>query len=395
MKQGITDDLGRADLNTLFATARNMKESARDYTGSTSELFMHADGSIEVNAAGGVPHELPTFHPTKHATRQMTGWAKIDARYADRCPPELLAINLNHWFKNGVDDKGAPARMLRTMQPSHVLGIERPTLRAFVSDKFKRIDNYDYLQTALPVLAEFQEKGLVIESCNIGEHLLNLKGRIDGIEEVILKPGHVMGEGHNTFYRVRPGFDLRNGETGKSAISYAPAIYDTGCTNLAVIHANAQRRLHVGAAQADQELWCALSDETQAKTNEALLLQLRDYIRASLDSNGEVFKRVCDQIREKMGLEVKRPEATFKLVADQFGLTEVEQNIAVGNLIERGDMSVMGVQAAITQLAQADEIDYERATELEGIGGAVIDLPGKNWTAILAQADELKVKVAA
>ncbi len=393
MKQGIIDDLGRADLNTLFATARATKEAARDYTGSTSKLYMRPDGSVEIDS--GQELALPAFETTKHAQRQICTWAKIPAQYADRCPTELLAINANHWFKNGVDDKGAPARMLRTMAPSDFLGIDKPVLRAFVSDKFKRIDNYDYLQAALPVLMDYADQGLQIESCNIGEHALHLKGKIDGIEEVILKPGHQLGEGHNTFYRVKPGFELKNGETGKSAIQYAPAIYDTGCTNLAVIHANAQRKLHVGQAQADSELWSILSDEAQAKSNEALLLQLRDYIRASLDSNGEVFKRVCDQIREKMGIEVKRPEATFKLVADQFQLTEVETNRCIENLLTRGDMSVMGIQAAITLTAQDDNIDYERASELEAIGGKVIELPGKDWTTLLAAADDLKVKVAA
>ena len=399
MKQGLINESGQPDLVNLLNIVKTTKESARDYTGSTSQLFMHPDGSIEVDTGDGIEHgaelgERETrFDTTPHARRQITSWAKIPAQYSDRCPTELLAINANHWFKNGIDDKGAPARMLRTMQANDFLGIDKPVVRAFVSDKFRRIDNWDYVNAVFPVLQEYAEKGLVIDSVQCSEHALYLKGHIDGIEELILKPGTVMGKGHDHYYKVRPGFELKNGETGKSALQFAPALYDDGCTNLAIFRENAQRRLHVGRSQSDGELWNMLTDETQVQSNKALMMQIADYARASLDQSGEVFKTTCDLLREKMGIEVKRPEATFKLIADQWQLSEDETNGCVAALLTRGDMSVFGVQAAITQFSQEEAVSYDRASELEVIGGDVLAF--NQWDQLLAKADDLKIRVAA
>ncbi|MDH3412439.1 MAG: hypothetical protein OER87_07500 [Gammaproteobacteria bacterium] len=399
MKNGMINESGQPDLVNLLQTVKATKEAAQDFVGSTSQLYMHPDGSIEVDTGAGAEHAaieselVPRFETTKHARRQMCAWAKIPAQYADRCPPELLAINANHWFKNGTDDKGAPARMLRTMQPSELLGIERPIVRAFTSDKYRRVDNWDFVNAVFPVLQEYHDKGLVIDSVNVGEHAMHLKGHIEGIEEVIMRPGAVMGQGHDTYYKVRPGFELKNGETGQSALQFAPALYDDGCTNLAIFRENAQRRLHVGRSQADGELWNMLTDETQAQSNKALMMQLADYCRASLDSSGKVFQQTCDLLREKCGIEVKRPEATFKLVADQFGLSEDETSGCVAALLQRGDMSVFGIQAAITQFSQEDAVSYDRASELEVIGGDILAF--NQWDHLLAKADELKIRVAA
>lgn len=404
MKQGITTENGQPDLATLLRTVQQTKDAAQDYVGSTEMLYMRPTGEIEIDTGAGAGPEtgaitselVPSFDTTTHSRRQITDWAKVPAAYADRCPSELLAINVNHWFRNGVDGKGPAARMLRTLQPCELLGITEPKLRAFVSDRYRRIDNWDFVNAIFPVLQEYAEKSnLIIESVNVDEHTLNVKGRIDGVEEQIMNPKHRLGEGHNEYHIVKPGFEMRNGETGRSVVSFAPALYDSRCTNLAVFRENAQRRYHLGRSQAEGELWGLLTDETQAQSNRALMMQLADYCRASLDSSGQVFQQTCNMLREKLGIEVKRPEATMKLVADQFGLSETETSDCVAALLERGDMSVFGIQAAVTQVSQADEISYERATELEALGGDILAWPAQNWDKLLTQAADLKVKVAA
>lgn len=397
MKNGLVNDQGQPDLMALVHKAQAAKAAAQDYVGSTELLYMKPDGDIEIDngTAGGdaiTGEILPAFKTSKHARRQICTWAKVPTQYADRCPSELLAINVNHWFKNGVDsDKGAPARMLRTMMPNELLGITSPIVRAFVSDKFNRFDNWDYVNAVFPVLEEYREQGLIIDSCNIDEHTLNLKGHIDGIEETILREGHELGQGHNTYFVAKPGFSMRNGETGKSVIGFEPGTYDSGCTNLAIYRSESMKRYHLGRSQADGELWSILSDETQRASNEALAMQIRDYARASLDSSGEVFQRTCNLLREKLGIQVKRPEATMKLVAQEWGLTETETAGCVEALLTRGDMSVFGVQAAITQYSQEAEVSYERATDLEAIGGEVLEWSANRWDGLLKQASEVKV----
>jgi hypothetical protein len=51
------------------------------------------------------------------------------------------------------------------------------------------------------------------------------------------------------------------------------------------------------------------------------------------------------------------------------------------NLIEGGDLSRWGLVNAVTSTSQ-DAANYDRATELERIGGQVVELKQAEWTAL-------------
>ena len=58
-------------------------------------------------------------------------------------------------------------------------------------------------------------------------------------------------------------------------------------------------------------------------------------------------------------------------------------------------MTRYGLQWAVTRLA-GETNDYDRATELERLGGQVIELPKTDWQRIIEEAsDERKLKKAA
>jgi hypothetical protein len=347
---------------------------------------MTGEGKVEVEGVDG------EFELTNHAERQITGWAKIPATYADRCPKQLLANNVNHWFREGIDGKGAPNRMARTLAANPYLEIEKPTLRAFVSEIYRIMDNHDVLEAVYPVLEEHMTDGnLVLDSVNVTPRKFYLKAHLEGQDELILRPEHEMGKGHDRYFRVRPAFEISNSEIGQGGFNVIPGFYDDGCTNLAVMRTLAAKRMHVGSAQGNGDLWKMLSDETQKVSNEALMMQMADFARSALDNSSETFLDVTNMLREKIGLEVKRPEATMKLVADQFGFTQDETGGVLGALLERGDLSVFGIQAAVTQFAQEDTVTYDRSSELEIIGGDIIELPAQKWQTLLTQAEEMKV----
>ena len=380
MKTGMT-------LHEMATALEATREAKADMIGPTDQLYMTPDGKVEIDGI-----ESGALEIAKHANRQITTWAKIPAQYADRCPPELLANNVNHWFKHGVDGKGAPARMLRTINPNPYLGIEKPTLRAFVSDKYRRIDNYDVFEAVYPKLAELSQRGgIKIDSVNVSDEKFYIKAHLTDIEERVMREGHQIGVGHNSYYIVRPGIEIRNSEIGKGSFSVAPCLWEDHCTNRAVFRKNAQKRYHVGAAQSDGELWKMLSDETQRVSNQALMMQISDYVSSALDSAGDVFQETVNQLREKMGLEIVRPEATMKLLAGEFQISDRESSGIVAELIKQGDMNAYGMQAAITKFSQGDALSYDRASELEGIAGEVIELPAQRWQTILEQAETLKL----
>jgi len=55
------------------------------------------------------------------------------------------------------------------------------------------------------------------------------------------------------------------------------------------------------------------------------------------------------------------------------------------HLIVEGDPSAYGIVNAVTHASQ-DVEDYDRATELEALGGKLIDLPPSEWRSVVAPA---------
>ena len=72
------------------------------------------------------------------------------------------------------------------------------------------------------------------------------------------------------------------------------------------------------------------------------------------------------------------------LAGRKLGLTEDEGRGVLRHLIEGGELSRFGLYNAITRQSQ-DVEDYDRATELERVGAAVVELPRGEWR-VLAEA---------
>ena len=64
-----------------------------------------------------------------------------------------------------------------------------------------------------------------------------------------------------------------------------------------------------------------------------------------------------------------------RLTGSQFGLHEDERASVLRHLIEGADLSLWGLSNAITATAQT-VASYDRATELESIGGRCFSLTG-------------------
>lgn len=72
-------------------------------------------------------------------------------------------------------------------------------------------------------------------------------------------------------------------------------------------------------------------------------------------------------------------------IAERFGLDETESASVFRNLIEGGNLTQYGLHAAVTRAAQ-DADTYDRATELEYMGGRIVELPANDWTRIAEAA---------
>ncbi len=135
---------------------------------------------------------------------------------------------------------------------------------------------------------------------------------------------------------------------------------------------------HIGRhADEKDEVYALLTDETRQADDRALLLKVRDTIRASLDEG--LFSQWVDKLD---GTTERRIEGditkAIEVLSNRLSLTNDEQSSVLRHLIEGGDVTQYGLIAAVTRTAE-DAKSYDRATELEMAGAIVLDLKPTEW----------------
>lgn len=285
----------------------------------------------------------------------------IPKAYYDRLrsqAPELLVANVNHWFKADGNRK-----LVRTLDGR---------ARAYLSDRYRALDNYDLLQAALPEL--MKQPNIQIVSCEVTEARMYLKAVFPKLEGEI-KTGDI----------VQAGLVVSNSEIGAGSVRVEPLVYRLVCKN-GMISNTAMRRYHVGKQQAGEgDFTELLTDKTKEMTDAAFWAQVRDVISGSLTD--ETFQRQVLRLREAAteqpitGNVVKVVEVTQK----KLGFSDTEGQMILQHLIQGGSLSAYGLMNAITRTSQ-DVDDYDRATELERAGGKLIELDRKDWRVIAEAA---------
>lgn len=356
-------------LEELAAELTRQKSAKRDFVASTKEISVEADGASPTNLMLRVG-TVDRFPIKKHAIRQIGTQLKIPAAYVDRLAEfhsDLLAHNCNTLLHR------EPAnRMIRTLDGQ---------VRAYMSDKFRPLDNFDFANAVLPKLIEYKAE---VTSCDITETRLYIKGKIPGVEKIVAKAGTYLGDGgHNPIHRFSPGICLSNSEVGAGSLAVEPGIHERDCSNLLIIGSNAMRKYHVGKKLSDQDAMFELfTDATKHASDRAFWMQVADLVEAGLD--GTMFERMVAECEAKMnGTEIVKPSIAIKELPN---LTENEQEGVLASLIKGGDLSQFGMQWAITHYAQTDDVSYERQVELERMGGNIIELPSTQWNRIAEAA---------
>lgn len=346
-------------LNEVMAELGRQKNTKRDFISSTDALRLREDGqTFEITHPAGSGRGQELFGTTRLFHRQVGAVLGIPAKYYDMMAaqkPELLAENVNAWFA----DKGA-SYMVRTMDYG-----AGQVARAFLSERYRRIDNLEIASAVLPLFAGQEQYEVV--SCEVTENRLYLK-IVNHRLEVEVVPGDY----------VQAGVVISNSEVGLGAVSVQPLVYRLVCTNGMVVNDMGERKNHVGrAAKALEDSFQIYSDETIEAEDKAFLLKLRDVTTAAIEEAR--FAQVVGKLREAAGIPItgKVPEVV-ELTGRSFGLNQDEQDGILNYLISGGDLSQYGLCNAITRASQ-DVESYDRATALEGIGWQVATMPAVQW----------------
>lgn len=351
MKKGLS-------LQEMAAEIERQSGLKEDYLVDTRNLWMEPfDARVYLHMRENGTDAVEPLEIGQIAHRQLGAQLKIPAAYYDRMRtdyPELLAQNVNAWFQ-----REPATRMIRTMAGM---------ARAFLSNRYRRIDNLQVAQTVLPILGEMQ--GIHFESCQITDSRMYLKV-VNTRLEAEVAPGDI----------VQAGIIISNSEVGQGSVCVQPLVYRLVCSNGMVVNDAQTRRNHVGRVNDAGENFLLYSDETLAADDHAFLLKLQDTVRAAVDEAR--FSQVVGlmQNAKQAAIEAKDIPSLVRLTSREFHITDDESTGVLQHLIEGRDLSLYGLSNAITRHSQ-DVESYDRATELESIGYNVLSMPARQWNRI-------------
>ncbi len=354
-------------LNELAAKITAMQALKRDFIAPTETLTMQVQRNERFRGDDQAPAptivlELPregTFPILETAHDQIGARLNIPSKYYDRMrtsAPDLLATNVNAWFRHAPEK-----RMVRTLGGD---------ARAFLSNRYQRIENEEIANVALPVLMDIPEVKIV--SCEVTDRRMYIQATTPRVVGEV-KRGDV----------VQAGVIISNSEIGHGAVSVSPMIYRLVCLNGMVCPDGKLRGYHVGGrVDSSEELW---ADDTRRADDRAILLKVRDTVRAAV---GEAT--FADRLAKMRGLTDARvtgsPEKAIEVLAQKLpNISDTEQGSILRALIQGADLSAWGMLNAVTAAAH-DAKSYDRAVEFESMGGALLELPATEWKRVLEAA---------
>jgi hypothetical protein len=366
------------DLQSLLVNLKDQEARKADFVADTSGLnFRTIDGETFVHS------EQPGMATVSSvcndvAFGQVLAKADIDSRTGRRLQEsysDVLDLALNRIFT--TEPKQV---MLRTAEHSsgpHVL-------RAFLSDKFKRFDNFDMLNAVVPVLAESDARWEIVNA-SVTEKRMTLR----------LKSAAITGSGASVGDLMALGLSICNSETGHGSAALAMLAWTLICLN-GMQTAKKQRSAHLTSSQSESDVWSVLTQTAKDADNAALSLKLRDV--AANYSSRESFDDVLETFRSAAG-DTLSAGTTAQAAVDQVGrvlqLTKKEtasvldglfstmsQPGYAGEPVSRATLvnavTAVGNDAAL----RANKIDADDVGEWERRGGRLLNLPASQWSSI-------------
>jgi hypothetical protein len=334
-------------LAEIAAEIERQKDAKKDYLAPTKQLALQDDGAaIRVNGKG-----LFEMTPISHG--QLATHLGVPQKYYDKMrgeAPGLLAHNVNHWLERGED-----VRMVRTLDGR---------ARAILSRRYRPLDYADMAEAVLPTIVQ---AGCRIESAALTASRLYVKAVTSKITFEVT-PGDV----------VQAGIVVSNSEVGMGSVRVEPLVYRLVCRNGLIASDSGLNKYHVGRSGEVGELVEEfLRDETRQADDRAFWMKVQDVVRGALSR--DVFARIAERmqgaVKNPIRLEV---EEVVRRAQERFQLSQQERGGVLQHLIRGGDLSQYGLVQAITRTSQ-DVEDYDRATDLERLGGQVLDLPASDW----------------
>lgn len=354
----------REEVVDLIAELERRSKSAKDIVMPANQV------EVVTNAAGtngdrvvailpSVGDAVTPYGLTPTAHSQIATKLGIPKQYYDRmlhAHPSLLVENVNGWTEL-LDGRW----MLRTLDGN---------IRAFLSDRYRSLDNYDL---AFSVLGVARERGVEITKVTLTDDRFEMRLiHPEWREEIDYRKATkaVRTGGLDGTSMLVPGAYVRNSETGRGGLSVHPFILDLMCVNGMVGEASFGR-IHLGEQLAEGSY---LSDDTRKQKDALIWSEIRDLVSATFDR--ERFRNLVHEIEGTVAQELAAPIEAVDAVVSNFGMTDDDRQAILNELISPSHdrdpgRTIFGLISAVTERAKAYD-DPERRTDFEEIGAQLI-----------------------
>lgn len=366
-------------LSEMAAELERQHQTRHDFIAPTAKLMMTNDGTdqdVAIVGLNGGPVGL-----TEHAHGQLADDLEIPKRYYDRmraAAPQLLAENVNAWLR-----KTPTKRLVRTLDGK---------VRGWLTDAYRPLDNFELAEAVLPTLMGFPT--IRIDSCELTETRMYIKAVLPSLQmDLAMAKREAMMRAGIGLHTERPGSDvvqaaivISNSEVGQGALSIDESIYTLICYNLAMVQKSV-RKYHVGKRQGngdgfDDSVRSLLSTEARQADDRAFFLKVRDVVAGSLTESR--FQENALRMVATAGDRMIAPiDEVVEKVAERFTLADTTKKSLLQHLAEGGELTRYGLINAVTRTSQ-DLASYDEATELERLGGSIMNLDRAEWKALAA-----------
>jgi hypothetical protein len=338
-------------LQQIATEIERQKAAKKDYLAPTKQLVLGDDGAaLRVNGKG-------SFEMTEIAHGQLATHVGVPRAYYDKMrveAPALLGTNVNHWLA-----RNSETRLVRTLDGR---------ARAILSRRYRPLDYDDMAEAVLPAIIG---AGCRIESAALTSSRLYIKAVTANITAEVV-PGDV----------VQAGIVISNSEVGFGSVRVEPLVYRLVCRNGMIASDLSLNKYHVGRSGGVGDLAEEFfRDETRQADDKAFWMKVQDVVKGALSR--DVFAKIAARLQSatKNAIVEAQVEEVVKRAQERFQLSQQERSGVLAHLIRGGDLTQYGLVQAITRTSQ-DVEEYDRATDLERLGGQVLELPASDWTAL-------------
>lgn len=358
---------GRGTLQELVNELNRQKDNRVDFTADTRDLRVQVREQKEEKTlllASASPRAAEWI-PTGGAPIMMQALEQMGGRVNPEVPVKftkamaaLRPQRLADLF-NGLNSDEPSRRFVRCLDGR---------VRAFLSDRYRVLDNYDIAFAALDAVRA--SGGEVVEASLSDTHMrikftsrdvwdaIDVKrmgdkgswysgglGSQEYLTKVAAKSGGNLPGGPGT---VHPLVTISNSETGHGGFNVRIGIL-------------LGERLSVGI----------FSEATLSQESKTIYMKARDAVKSAF--NKDVFKRMVDLARAAQAREIKAPQAAVENVAKANAISDKAKDALLSYFIRDYDMTNYGLAQAVARLAQ-DGSDGDKAAELEAAAGSILRL---------------------